>query len=62
MDSQYPISFVKIDPLTLSYCPCLSTCIGNYNATPPPPPPTHTHTHTIFLQKYSLTGYPQNNR
>ena len=30
MDSQYPISLVKIDPFTLSYCPCFG--IGNYKA------------------------------
>ena len=31
-DSRYPISFVKIDPLTLELLPFLS--IGNYNAKP----------------------------
>ena len=34
MDSQYPISLVKINPLTFntSYCPCFSIC--NYKAEP----------------------------
>ena len=32
MDSGYPISFVKIDPLTLELLPLFS--IGNYNAKP----------------------------
>ena len=32
MDSQYPLSLVKIDPLTLEYRPCF--VIGNYKAKP----------------------------